>query len=359
MDHECPYRKLPDESFWRRSIGGVGGSEVDPVVAPGFTIAATDRIATAGSCFAQHIAHALQRAGFSYLVTESFDGLVDPDIQRRHGYGVFTARFGNVYTTRQLVQLIERAYGVFDPTEPFWEEGGGWVDPFRPFVQPNGFGTLLEAELDRRSHLAAVRAMCETADVFVFTLGLTETWLSTDDGAAFPVCPGCGAGRFDPERYRFHNLSVGEVVADLDRFLTLLREQNPSVKVLLTVSPVPLVATMTDRSVLTATTYSKSVLRVAADDVARRWDAVAYFPSYEVITGQHSRGAYYEDDLREVRPEGVAHVMRLFLRHYCGVTAESPEPGGSGSAATPTPTASQQLADIICDEEQLEAAALG
>lgn len=356
MEHECPYRGLPDESFWRRSISTVASDAVDPVVRAEFPLGPDDRIATAGSCFAQHIARALQGAGFHYLVTEHFDGLIDPEVQREHGYSVFSARFGNVYTTRQLLQLMQRAYGEFHPVEPFWSEGDAWVDPFRPFVQPGGFGSIVEAELDRQRHLDAVREMFETADVFVFTLGLTETWLSNEDDASFPVCPGCGAGTFDPERYRFHNLSVSEVIEDLETFLELLRRRNPEVRVILTVSPVPLVATMTGQSVLTATTYSKSVLRVAAGDVANRWHDVAYFPSYEVITGPHAQGAYYAEDLREVRDEGVQHVMRLFLRHYCGL--ESEHPLETPAPAQNQPSASQQVADIICDEERLEAAAL-
>ncbi len=356
MEQECPYRGLPDRAFWRKSISSVAAGAVDPVVSAEFALSPADRIATAGSCFAQHIARALQGAGFHYLVTEQFDGLIDPDVQRQHGYGVFSARFGNVYTTRQLLQLMQRAHGDFAPAEPFWEEGGGWIDPFRPFVQPGGFGSVVEAELDRRRHLAAVREMFETADVFVFTLGLTETWLSNEDGAAFPICPGCGAGQFDPERFRFHNLSVSEVIEDLEAFLVLLRQRNPTVRVILTVSPVPLVATMTDQSVLAATTYSKSVLRVAAGDVSDRWSDVAYFPSYEVIAGPHAQGRYYEEDLREVRAEGVQHVMRLFLRHYCDI--ESATPLDTTSVAAVQPSASQQVADVICDEERLEAAAL-
>jgi GSCFA family len=73
---------------------------------------------------------------------------------------------------------------------------------------------------------------------------------------------------------------------------------------------------MEDRSVLASTTYSKSVLRVAAEEVAARYEGVAYFPSFEVITGNHSRGAYFGEGLRDITEDGVSHVMRLFMRHY-------------------------------------------
>ena len=84
---------------------------------------------------------------------------------------------------------------------------------------------------------------------------------------------------------------------------------------------VALVATYEDTHVLPATVYSKSALRVVAEMATRAHDRVGYFPSYEIITGPQSRGAFFEDDLREVRPEGVAHVMSIFARHYLGGTA--------------------------------------
>jgi hypothetical protein len=46
---------------------------------------------------------------------------------------------------------------------------------------------------------------------------------------------------------------VGEIVTDLTEAFELLRTVNPRAKIVLTVSPVPLVATFTSRHVLQAT----------------------------------------------------------------------------------------------------------
>ena len=62
----------------------------------------------------------------------------------------------------------------------------------------------------------------------VFTLGLTEAWVSADDGAVFPAAPGTVAGEFDPARHRFVNFTVDEVVADLDGMIEALRAINPA-----------------------------------------------------------------------------------------------------------------------------------
>jgi hypothetical protein len=353
-----PYKTLPDHCFWRQSVARPAFAEVDPVVRPKFLISRHDRVATAGSCFAQHIARHLAASGFHYLVTETPHPLVSSCDVTAYGYGVFTARYGNVYTPRQLIQLLRRAYGHFVPVDDVWmRTDGRLIDPFRPQIQPNGFASAGEYHADRRQHFAAIQRAVSSLDVFVFTLGLTETWVSRVDGAAYPLCPGVAGGEFDEARHAFVNLSVSEVVADTEAAIDLIRAMNPKARVILTVSPVPLVATAEDRSVLVSTTYSKAVLRVAAEQVSSGRDYVAYFPSYEIVTGNHAGNRYFASDLRSVTPEGVAHVMRLFMRHYAAGQSAAPAPVDSQDRAETE--ALQQMETggaVICDEVALERA---
>jgi hypothetical protein len=348
-----PYAAQPDYAFWRRSMAGRGAFDVDPVASVPFVIGPTDKVATAGSCFAQHISRKLRALGFAYLVTEGQPE--EPD------YGVFSARFGNIYTARQLLQLLQRAYGLIEPADVAWQrKDGRYIDPFRPQIAPDGFGSIDALLTDREAHLAALRRVFEDCAVFVFTLGLTEAWVSVRDGSVFPVVPGAVAEDTDSADYAFRNFGVAEVETDLSSFLDLFRTVNPGARVILTVSPVPLVATYEDRHVLVSTTYSKSVLRVAAETLSRSRTGVAYFPSYEIITGPHARGAFLEEDLREVKTEAVAHVMSIFARHFL-------DPSANGATAVPTP--SMQMSDalraaelsritltesVICDENLLD-----
>lgn len=339
------YSDLPDTSYWRRSVSRVDRHLLDPVVASKFRITRGQAVATAGSCFAQHIARKLRAMDFNYLVAEKGDGL-DPETALRHGYGVFSARFGNIYTARQLLQLYQRAYGIFEPKEDVWQRPDGrYADPFRPNVEPDGFASAEALRADRQAHLAQVRDMFATADVFVFTMGLTEGWRSREDGAVFPVAPGVVAGDHRPEQHEFVNFNVDQTFEDMSQFLRLLKSVNDKVKVLLTVSPVPLVATYEPQHVLTATTYSKSVLRVVAEQLLRAHDWVDYFPSFEIITGSFNAGMYYQSDAREVAEVGVAHVMRSFVRHY--LIQET-----AGQA--PARFNDEDPGDIVCDEEALD-----
>ena len=348
-----PYAGLPDYQFWRRAVERLPIAEVNPVVNARFFLSRKSKVATAGSCFAQHIARTLTAHGFNYYVTETGDGLPQPEAEQRN-FGVFSARFGNLYTARQLVQLFDRAYGRFSPVDNVWKRSDGRLaDPFRPQVEPVGFASVEALEQSRATHFAAVREMFENLDVFVFTLGLTEAWRNRADGAIFPLAPGVVAGEMDHDRYEFINFDVKEVASDLRQFISQLSSVNPHAKIILTVSPVPLIATYENQHVLVSTTYSKAVLRAAAGEISKANSHCDYFPSYEIVTGNYNRGQYFEDDLRAIKQEGVDHVMRLFLLSYSNEN--------TGHKPLSLSTNQQEIMEeiaianrVVCDEEAID-----
>ncbi|MBY8823046.1 GSCFA domain-containing protein [Sphingomonas colocasiae] len=343
-----PYKGLPAHQFWRRSISTVEPHRIDPVTQTRFKIGRNAQVGTAGSCFAQHISRRIMASGFNYLVTETGEGF-DEQARVANNYGVFSARYGNIYTTVQLLQLFEEAFGERVPLDRAWiRPDGRFIDPYRQQVEPPGFADEDAVLADRSRHLAAVRRLFEDTDIFVFTLGLTEAWRSRRDGSVFSAAPGVVGGAFDDTEHEFVNFDVAQTYDALSRFLEKLHVINPGVKVLLTVSPIPLIATYEPRSVLVSTTYSKSVLRVAAEMAIREFDWVDYFPSYEIITGSFSGGLYYQPDWREVNALGVSHAMRCFMNNYIE---------GRGSTATdiaPEAVRSASASDIVCDEEIMD-----
>ena len=159
------------------------------------------------------------------------------------------------------------------------------------------------------------------------------------------LAPGTVAGEYDPQKHVFRNLRYGEVMADMTEFWSALRAVNPSARMLLTVSPVPLAATATDNHVMVATSYSKSVLRAVAGDLVAELDGVSYFPSYEIISSHPARGMYFEPDLRNVSQYGVDYVMSHF---FSGPMATEFAQG----EAEPEPA--EEL-ELICDESKLDA----
>jgi len=352
-----PYVNLPDYSYWKRSVSDLDLNQIDPIVEAPFKISRNDLVATAGSCFAQHIARHLASSGFNFMITEKCHPIVPKRVASEFGYNMYTARYGNIYTTRQLLQLFKRAYGDFVPEEDIWQtpDKKGFVDPFRPQIQPGGFCSELDYYLNRKEHFEAVREAFEKLNVFVFTLGLTESWINKSDGAVYPLCPGVAGGVFSEEKYAFVNFEVEEVTADLQEFIGLLRQVNPTCKLILTVSPVPLIATFEDRHVIVSTVYSKSVLRVACEKVAKSHESVAYFPSYEIVTGNQSRGQYFAPDLRSIKPEGVNRVMNLFLKHYTDASVPHETPtGASQDGEDQFIKDMTNMIQVMCDRKALD-----
>ena len=358
-----PYQDIPAFRHWKKSVSSVEASSVDPVVSFDFRITKSDKVATAGSCFAQHIARYLSKSGFNYYISETGHPLLSAERKKQFNYDMFSARYGNIYTSRQLVQLIDRAYGDFTPVDDAWENAEGrWFDPYRPNIQPNGFESKQELLLDREAHLRNVRDMFESLDVFVFTLGLTEVWINAEDGAAYPICPGVSSGSFNEKKHLFMNISVDQVVEDMGYFFNKLASINEKARVILTVSPVPLMATAESRHVIQSNTLSKSVLRVAADTLEHKFSQVSYFPSYEIITANYSRGAYFADDLRSVLEDGVKQVMTLFMHHVTLDSASDTDlqaaPVKSNNDALTKSSEfekhMQEVVEVICDEDFYE-----
>ncbi|MBV8534581.1 MAG: GSCFA domain-containing protein [Alphaproteobacteria bacterium] len=356
MSTGCPYDTFAATAWWRASVADLPFTAVDPGGPAPFRITQADKIATAGSCFAQEIGRYLRSSGYTFLDAEPGPSRLTADERLRRQYGVFSARYGNVYTTRQMLQLVQRAYGQFVPAEDHWAgENGSFFDPFRPSVEPGGFSSLEELRWEREQHLAAVRTVVESADILVFTLGLTEGWRSKTDGAVYPSCPGCGVGEHDPALHEAHNLRVSEVLEDLQQLRTLVKARNPALRIILTVSPVPLIATMSGQHVLTATTYSKSVLRAAAGEFCAGQSDACYFPSYEIVTGAYARGAYFAENLRTVTRAGVDHVMRCFFNMFADGVAlpAAPDQQVSPPPVERSPDVAAALA-LVCDEEELQ-----
>jgi hypothetical protein len=311
-----PYQNLPARAFWRSGVRDQQPETVEDLYRRRFAIAPTDRIATAGSCFAQHIARRLRSRGYTVVDMEPPPRGLNAEVQARFGYGIYAARFGNIYTARQLLQLIQESRGKFEPAEIAWERDGRWYDALRPGVEPEGLDSREEVLALRAQHLRHVRTMLNRTDILVFTLGLTEAWRHVETGTVYPMAPGTIAGRYDPAVHEFHNFTYEEILRDLQQVHSILKRINPAFRLLLTVSPVPLAATASNAHVLPATIRSKSVLRAVAAAMQERHEDVDYFPAYEIIASSFSEGRFYDADRRNVTPAGVDAVMRVFFEQH-------------------------------------------
>ena len=350
-----PYRHLPAKAFWRTGVAEAGLFGLSGLWSSAWTLPADAQFATFGSCFAQHISRALISRKMNWLNAEPAPGRTPPELAQKYNYGVFSARTGNIYTAAQLLIWARLASGAIgaDSVE-YWTDGDGLVhDMLRPKIEPQGFVSRKEAEASVASTARAFARCITEADVLVFTLGLTEGWINTATGQSYSICPGTGVGTFDEGVHAFHNYTYPEILRDLEAALQIMWQMNPGLHVLLTVSPVPLVATASGDHVLVATQYSKSVLRAVAGDMAHSHAQVDYFPSYEIIAAPSSRGTFFEPNMRAIAHDGVDLVM---LHFFAGLDLSAParRAGAGGDAGRAAVEAQMQAEELVCEEMLLE-----
>ncbi|MDD5276563.1 MAG: GSCFA domain-containing protein [Methylovulum sp.] len=346
-----PYQQLPEQAFWKTAIASKNMFDIGDLWNPKFQLLQQHKIATFGSCFAQHIGLALQKRAFSWLNTEPAPAGLSKTNCKVFSYDVFSCRTGNIYTTSLLKQWVE--WALLEKMQPveYWQKNDRFYDPFRPNIEPNGFESIEEMRLSRQQAISSFKLAIKRADVFVFTLGLTESWFNKEYGYEYPMCPGTAAGEFDSEQHVFKNQKFADVLANLSAAISLMRQANKKLRIILTVSPVPLTATNSGSHVLLATMASKSVLRAVAGQLAEERIFIDYFPSYEIINSPPFKGVFFEPNQRNVNSHGVDLIMDLFFQDMEKKFGEYPIEQSQKALAL----RKKSPDELVCEEELLAA----
>lgn len=344
-----PYSDLPKSAFWKTGVAQESPYSIEGIYKKKFNIPANAKIATAGSCFAQHISRHLKKNGYNVLDVEPPSLGLPENLHQKYGFSMYSARYGNIYTVRQLLQLAQEVAGESTPQNYIWEKNGKFYDALRPTVEPDGLDSPEEVVEHRQFHLSRVKELFENLDIFIFTLGLTEMWVHQESGTVYPTAPGTLIGKFSEDLYAFQNAKFSQIIGDFNLFQRVLKKirGGKSFKCLLTVSPVPLTATASGMHVLAATMYSKSTLRSVAGQLSTNQAHIDYFPSYEIVTNPRMHSSAFSDNLRSVRNETVEIVMKHFF-------AEHPVIVSGESYSANRNTLSRDEGDVQCEEALME-----
>lgn len=357
-----PYSDLPKSAFWKTGVAQENPYAIEGIYKKKFDIPVDAKIATAGSCFAQHISRHLKKNGYNVLDVEPLPPGLPENLHQKFGYSMYSARYGNIYTVRQLLQLAQEVAGEWTPQNYIWENDGRFYDALRPAVEPEGLDSPEEVAEHRRYHISRVKVLFESLDLLVFTFGLTEMWVHKESGTVYPTAPGTLVGEFDDNLYEFQNAQFSSIIGDFNLFQKVLKKirGGKDCRYLLTVSPVPLTATASGKHVLPSTMYSKSTLRSVAGQLSTNQAHIDYFPSYEIVTNPSLHSTAFSDNLRSVRAESVEMVMRHFFAEH-GTDEQVPPIERSNYHSVDSVERSEHeqnvrlTADVACEEMILDA----
>ena len=182
------------------------------------------------------------------------------------------------------------------------------------------FFSNLPSELKSVSlNLASLlRKQIQSADLFLFTLGHIEQFylMRNDRYIFYNQHPFYSSARpISNQKVSFSRLEFSEIVGFLQGIIKLIRSLNTKSPIVFTVSPIPLDRTFSGDDIVSANTYSKSLLRVAVNEVLSLESSVLYFPSYEFAM-QYGQKFFETRDFRHPRAELTNVIVDQFLETF-------------------------------------------
>lgn len=176
-------------------------------------------------------------------------------------------------------------------------------DKFRATVNPYGVmynpASIMHTVKRWTGELGTTDEAPQTA---VFTLGTNHVYILNETGEIVDNC------RKRPQRlFTERELSVDECADYLREAVTMLRQINPSVRIIITVSPIRYAKYGFHGSQL-----SKATLLLAADKLTKEMDNVVYFPAYEIVNDELRDYRFYREDMLHPTDQAVEYIWQRF-----------------------------------------------
>jgi hypothetical protein len=294
-------RENPEQSFFRPEI-----HECLPV-------RRNEKVFAIGSCFARNVEAFLT----PYFQVPSYVpvSMVPPDIAAVHSALTANLKIWHRYNIFSIRNSLTWALTQNHPTtkwRPLRLSDENSVDPYA------GFSTILKHHdtVMVRNWVDATIAEVRTCRLVILTLGLSEVWLDCESGLVMNCAPLLEMWQAFPNRFSFHVASCRETLEELNHVYEILSRYCPAdFQIVVTVSPVPLLATFRKMDVVVANSASKAILRAAVDQWADEHENVHYFPSYEMVLNSNPKGTWLED-FRHCTSDTIAQVVQTFLTQF-------------------------------------------
>ena len=238
---------------------------VNITLAP-FAIEPRERMLFVGSCFADNIGRR--------FVEDKFRATVNP-------YGVMYNPASIMHTVKRWTEELVAAYSEAS-------DSSSETSDFNSEASDSGSDVR--------------QAISEAPQTAVFTLGTNHVYILNETGEIVDNC------RKRPQRlFTERELSVDECADYLREAVTMLRQINPSVRIIITVSPIRYAKYGFHGSQL-----SKATLLLAADKLTKEIDNVVYFPAYEIVNDELRDYRFYREDMLHPTDQAVEYIWQRF-----------------------------------------------
>lgn len=253
------------------------------IATPDFSIDYNSKLMMLGSCFAESMG-----SKFAYY---KFDVDVNP--------------CGIIYNPLSVANVLRLIVdGKRFEKEDLLENAGKWMSLYHH----GAFSSCDPDECLHRINVRLEKASRELRylDLLVITWGTAWVYKYVRENIVVANCHKIPSQEF--ERYR---LSVEDIVTEYVQLIGRLREINPALRVLFTVSPI-----RHWKDGAHGNQLSKATLLLAIDRLRERLNYLYYFPAYEIVLDELRDYRFYADDMLHVSGFTVDYIWERFLYSF-------------------------------------------
>ncbi len=150
-------------------------------------------------------------------------------------------------------------------------------------------------------------------DVCFLTLGTNHVYRLKETGEIVDNCEKRPQRLFSEEE-----LSVADCAEALNQCVSLLRQSNPDVKIVFTVSPIRYAKYGFHGSQLSKATLLLAVQQVLAQAPAEQQDSLCYFPAYEIVNDELRDYRFYAADMLHPSEQAADYIWQQLTDHLLG-----------------------------------------
>lgn len=213
--------------------------------------------------------------------------------------------FGTIFNPLSVCLLLEAAAGKAYPFENHLVQHKGiWYayDLHSSLSSPSR-DKLLETIRER---VAQTRTHLQQARLLIVTLGTAVAYKLRQNDRLVANCHKLPAGQFTRLI-----LSTSEIVAAFAQMHALIKQINPQLQVLLTVSPVRHI-----KETIPVNSVSKATLRLVCHQLEEQFADVRYFPAFEIMMDDLRDYRFYKQDMLHPTALAEDYIWQKFVDAY-------------------------------------------
>jgi hypothetical protein len=255
------------------------------------SISLSDQLLTSGSCFADDLGKWLRESKFNIDINP----------------------FGTTYNPLCIHETLTQAIlGQQLNDQKFVELNQTWYHYDFHSQWSHADKSILQSRLEKQ--LGYVGEKLGSIQTIILTYGTAWTYEHLTLNEIVANCH-----KIPGKNFKKNLLSQKRIIESFSGLYNIMKEVNPDVRFILTVSPVRHL-----KDTMELNQVSKATLRLACHTISTQLSDVEYFPSYEIMMDDLRDYRFYKEDMIHPNPTATHYIAQKFSdRYFSGATKDT------------------------------------